>query len=73
MKKGAVPERMKAIDLAPQFEVAPRLPDSPLHLCKNNPYQWTFEVSCQRATSLTVACRFQLREATVQRLEVLRQ
>lgn len=44
MKKGAVPERMKAIDLAPQFEVAQRLPDSLLYLCKNDPYQWTFEV-----------------------------
>lgn len=73
MKKGAVPERMKAIDLAPQFEAALRLPDSPLHLCKNNPYQWTFEVSFQRATSLTGACRFQLRKVTVQQLEVLRQ
>lgn len=44
MKKGAVPERMKAIGLAPQFEVAQRLPDSLLYLCKNDPYQWTFEV-----------------------------
>lgn len=44
MKKGAVPERMKAIDLAPQFEVALRISDSPLCLCKNDPYQWTFEV-----------------------------